>query len=161
MDFIMSYVFPQHHFPSICIVGKTETVSIGEVQHRVTAASDDSREGFEDPDESVELVSRSCSTCKNCPICCLSTLCSRKCFTSLVWSTSSSSPYPSLKWLVRGPSPPWNSWRTAKEPPLTQENLEAFLLNATEKEIILGLDKDDIIDKMAESSKLLRHLLVH
>ena len=44
---------------------------------------------------------------------------------------------------------------------LTQENLDAFLLMATEKEILMGLDKDDIIDKMAESSELLRHLLVY
>eukprot|EP00063_Salmo_salar_P063808 XP_014038643.1 PREDICTED: zinc finger protein 519-like [Salmo salar] len=35
---------------------------------------------------------------------------------------------------------------------LTQENLEAFLLMAKEKEIIMGLGKDDIIDKMSEST---------
>ena len=38
---------------------------------------------------------------------------------------------------------------------LTQENLEVFLLMATEKEILMALDKDDVIDKMAESSELL------
>lgn len=44
---------------------------------------------------------------------------------------------------------------------LNQENLEAFILMATEKEILMALDKDDIIDKMAESSELLRRLLVY
>jgi hypothetical protein len=44
---------------------------------------------------------------------------------------------------------------------LNQENLEAFMLMATEKEILMALDKDDIIDKMAESSELLRRLLVY
>ncbi len=44
---------------------------------------------------------------------------------------------------------------------LSQENLETFLLMATEKEILMELDKDDIIDKMAESSELLRHILVY
>ncbi|KAL1251688.1 hypothetical protein QQF64_019484 [Cirrhinus molitorella] len=44
---------------------------------------------------------------------------------------------------------------------LSQDNLEAFLLMATEKEILMELDKDDIIDKMAESSELLRRLLVY
>lgn len=44
---------------------------------------------------------------------------------------------------------------------LSQENLEAFLLMATEKEILMELDKDDIIDKMSESSELLRRLLVY
>jgi hypothetical protein len=31
----------------------------------------------------------------------------------------------------------------------------------TEKEILMGLDKDDIIDKMSESSELPRRLLVY
>ena len=44
---------------------------------------------------------------------------------------------------------------------LNQENLEAFMLMATEKEILMALDKDDIIDKMAESSELLRRLLLY
>ncbi|KAL1250913.1 hypothetical protein QQF64_018709 [Cirrhinus molitorella] len=35
---------------------------------------------------------------------------------------------------------------------LSRDNLEAFLLMATEKEILMELDKDDIIDKMAERS---------
>lgn len=43
---------------------------------------------------------------------------------------------------------------------LNQENLEAFILMATEKEILMALDKVDIIDKMAESSELQRRLLV-
>ncbi len=34
---------------------------------------------------------------------------------------------------------------------LSQDNLETFLLMATEKEILTEIDKDDIIDKMAES----------
>ncbi|KAL1251715.1 hypothetical protein QQF64_019511 [Cirrhinus molitorella] len=44
---------------------------------------------------------------------------------------------------------------------LSQDNLEVFLLMATEKENLMELDKDDIIDKMAESSELLRRLLVY
>ena len=44
---------------------------------------------------------------------------------------------------------------------LTQENLEAFLLMATENEILMGLGKDDIMYKMSESSELLCRLLVY
>lgn len=36
-----------------------------------------------------------------------------------------------------------------------------FRLMETENKILMELDKDDIIDKMAESSKLLRHLQVY
>jgi hypothetical protein len=44
---------------------------------------------------------------------------------------------------------------------LTQKNLEGFILMATEKEIIMGLDQDDITDKKAAISELLHHLLVY
>lgn len=44
---------------------------------------------------------------------------------------------------------------------LSQEDHEAFLLMAIEKEILMEPDKDDITDKMAGSSELLRRLLVY
>lgn len=123
--------------------------ALEEYNTRATTASDESGEGFEDPDESVELVSRSCSTCKNCPICCYLGLGYKFLFTLSIpqWLEKT---FSTLKFVK-------NHLRTS----LTQENLEAFLLMATEKEILLGLDKDDIIDKMAESSELLRRPLVY
>lgn len=38
--------------------------------------------------------------------------------------------------------------------------MEAFMLMATEKEILMRLDSDDVIDRVAEKSKLLRNLLL-
>jgi len=40
---------------------------------------------------------------------------------------------------------------------IKQEHLEAFM--STEREILVGFDIDNIIDKVAESSKVLRNLL--
>lgn len=111
----------------------------------------------------MELVNRSCSTCKNCPICCYLLLSQYNLLTdayhiiglgykfllTLSISQVACEKTSTLKFKK-------NHLRTS----LTQENLEAFLLMATEKDILMGLDKDDIIDKMAESSELLRHLLV-
>lgn len=42
---------------------------------------------------------------------------------------------------------------------MSQDNLEAFMLMATEKEVLMNLDADDVIDRVAEKSKLLRTLL--
>lgn len=43
---------------------------------------------------------------------------------------------------------------------MREEHLEAFMLMATEKEILMRLDSDDVIDRVAEKSKLLRNLLL-
>ncbi|KAJ4945965.1 hypothetical protein JOQ06_023643, partial [Pogonophryne albipinna] len=42
---------------------------------------------------------------------------------------------------------------------MTQDRLEAFLLMSTEKEILMGLDIDNVIDKVAETSELMRRQL--
>ena len=41
---------------------------------------------------------------------------------------------------------------------MSQDNLEAFMM-ATEKEVLMSLDADDMLDRVAEKSKLLRTLL--
>lgn len=42
---------------------------------------------------------------------------------------------------------------------MSQENLKALMLMATEKRDLMNPDSDDVIDKIAEKSKLLRSLL--
>lgn len=131
-------------------------------QCNTRATSDESGEGSNDPDENVELVSKSCSTCKNCPICCYLLLSQYNLLTDAyhivglgykflltlsITQVACERTFSTLKFVK-------NRLRTS----LTQENLEAFLLMATEKEILMGLDKDDIIDKSSES---LHRLLVH
>ncbi|XDV21827.1 hypothetical protein PO909_026847 [Leuciscus waleckii] len=132
---------------------------------RGAASNDEAGEGSEVPDESVEFVSRSCSTCKNCPICCYLLLSQYNLLTDAyhiiglgnkflltlsITQVACERTFSTLK-LVK------SRLRTS----MSQDNLEAFLLMATEKEILMELDKDDIIDKMAESSELLRRLLVY
>src|SRR4029434_10211351 len=43
---------------------------------------------------------------------------------------------------------------------LSQDNLEAFVLMCTEKEILMSISNDTVIDKVAETSALLRRLLM-
>ncbi len=46
------------------------------------------------------------------------------------------------------------------EPEVEQENLEAFMLMGTYKEILMSIDNETIINKVAETSALLRRLLM-
>jgi len=43
---------------------------------------------------------------------------------------------------------------------LSQEHLEAFMLMATERDILFSLESDVIIDKVAEKSELFSRLLL-
>ena len=43
---------------------------------------------------------------------------------------------------------------------LTQEHLEAFMLMCTEKEILMTLENDAVVDKVAMTSDVLRRLLL-
>src|SRR4029434_623781 len=43
---------------------------------------------------------------------------------------------------------------------LSQDNLEAVMLMCTEKEILMSISNDKVIDKVAETSALLRRLLM-
>lgn len=130
-----------------------------EYNTRAATTSDDSGE---DLDESVEFVSTSCSACKNCLICCYLLLLTdayhiigldyKFILTLSISQVACERTFSTLKLVKNRP-------RTS----LNQENLEAFILinRETKKEIVMALDKDDIIDKMAESSELLRYLLVY
>ena len=43
---------------------------------------------------------------------------------------------------------------------MSQDNLEAFMLMCIEKEILMSISNDTVIDKVAETSALLRRLLM-
>ncbi len=43
---------------------------------------------------------------------------------------------------------------------MSQDNLEAFMLMGTEKEILMSIDNETVINKVAETSALLRRLLM-
>ncbi|CAL9702122.1 unnamed protein product [Knipowitschia caucasica] len=106
-----------------------------------------------------------CSSCKNCPICCytilrrynlltdayhLIGLAYKYLLTLSVTQVACERTFSILKFVK-------NRLRTS----LSQEHLEAFLLMSAEKEILMELDSDDIIDKVAETTKLMQRLLTH
>lgn len=132
---------------------------------RDRGASDVPGEESDDLEENMELTSRHCSTCKNCAICCHLLLSQYNLLTDAyhvigmgykflltlsVTQVACERTFSTLKFVK-------NRLRTS----LTQDNLEAFLLMSTEKEILMGLDRDSIIDKVAEGSELLRRLLTY
>ncbi len=43
---------------------------------------------------------------------------------------------------------------------MSQENLDAFMLMGTYKEILMSIDNETVINKVAETSALLRRLLM-
>lgn len=43
---------------------------------------------------------------------------------------------------------------------MSQEHLEGFMLMGTEKEILMSIDNETVINKVAETSALLRQLLM-
>jgi len=111
--------------------------------------------------EDMELNNTSCTSCKDCAICVYHILSKCNLLTDayhvigLALLTLSFSQvacertFSTLKFVK-------NRLRST----LTQERLEAFMLMCTEKEILMTLDNDGIIDRVAESSELLRRLLV-
>lgn len=114
--------------------------------------------------EDMELTNTSCSSCKDCAICVYHILSKYNLLTDayhviglaykflLTLSFSQVAcerTFSTLKFVK-------NRLRTT----LTQEHLEAFMLMCTEKEILMTLDNDRVIDRVAETSGLLRRLLV-
>ena len=116
-------------------------------------------------DESdIELTNKSCKSCKDCAICVYHVLSKYNLMTAsyhviglaykflLTLSFSQVScerTFSTLKFVK-------NRLRTK----LTQDHLEAFMLMCTEKDILMKLENDVVIDKVAVSSDVLRRLLV-
>lgn len=110
--------------------------------------------------QDVELESKTCSSCKNCVICVHLILSQYNLLTYHVIGLA----YKLLLTLSITQVACERSFSTVKfiknrlRSTLTQKNFEAFMLMCTEKEIFMSLDT--VIDKVAETSALLRHLLM-
>ena len=113
----------------------------------------------------MELESRTCSSCKNCAICVHLILSQYNLLTDAyhviglaykflltlsITQVACERSFSTLKFVK-------NRLRSS----LSQDNLEAFMLMCTEKEILMSISNDTvIIDKVAETSALLRRLLM-
>lgn len=124
------------------------------------SALDDASEMEEEEDAEIHLVSKKCAACQNCVLCCYFHLQQLNLFTHAynnIWLAykfllTLSGTQVACGQSFRSPKFIKNRLRTR----LSQDNLEALMLMATEKEVLMNLDKDDIIDRVEEKSKLLR-----
>lgn len=112
----------------------------------------------------MELESRTCSSCKNCAICVHQILSQYNLLTDAyhviglaykflltlsITQVACERSFSTLKFVK-------NRLRSS----MTQDHMEAFMLMCTEKEILMSIDNDKVIDKVAETSALLRRLLM-
>lgn len=125
--------------------------------------SEEEEDNQEDMEE-IDLVSKRCTACRNCAVCCYFLLQKLKCFSNAYHKIQLA--YKVLLILSCTQVACERSFSTLKfiksrlRSRMQEENLEAFMLMATEKEILMRLDSDDVIDRVAEKSKLLRNLLL-
>ena len=119
-------------------------------------------EGDSEAEEGLELQTK-CSSCRNCPICCYNILSHynllshsyhtigqayKFMLTLSVTQVACERTFSTLKFVK-------NRLRSS----MSQDRLEAFLLMSTQKETLMDLDVDSIIDKVAETSALMRRQL--
>ena len=127
--------------------------------YTVRTAAEHTKDG-----DGLELIVTSCTSCKDCAICVYRVLSKYNLLTDsyhviglaykflLTLSFSQVAcerTFSTLKFVK-------NRLRTT----LTQDHLEAFIIMCTEKEILMSLDNDEVIDKVAETSKVLQRLLM-
>ena len=117
-------------------------------------------------DDEDEIISNSnCSFCKNCPICCYQILSRYNLLTDAYHVIGLA--YKFLLTLPVTQVTCERSFSTLKfikdrlRSTLSQEHLQAFMLMAVEKGMLMTLDNDAIIDKVAEKSSRLRKLLTY
>ncbi len=118
-------------------------------------------EDVPEEDDGVEIVNKSCSSCKNCPVLLPYYLSIQPIdqrvphfgtykflLTLSVTQVACGRSFSTLKFI-----------KSRLRSSLTQQHLEAFMLMASERDVLMALDSDQIIDGIAERSEQLRKLL--
>ena len=115
-------------------------------------------------EEETNIVTTSCSSCKNCPLCCyqvlrrfnmladtyhLLGLAYKYLLTLSLIQVACERTFSTLKFIK-------NRLRSS----LSANKLDMFMMMATEKDILMALDSDIVIDRVATKSELLRKLLL-
>ncbi|KAJ8270536.1 hypothetical protein GJAV_G00116060 [Gymnothorax javanicus] len=129
-------------------------------EYKTRTAEDGSEEGQEES----EIVTKSCGSCKNCPLCCyqilrrfnmlsdayrLLGLAYKYLLTLSLTQVACERTFSTLKFI-----------KSRLRSSLSANKLEMFMLMATEKDILMSFDTDMVIDRVAEKSELLRKLLL-
>lgn len=112
----------------------------------------------------IEIERSVCNSCRNCPVCVYLVLSQYNLFTDAYHVIGLAYKY--LLTLSISQVACERTFSTLKfvknrlRSTLHQEHLEAFMLMCTEKETLMALDSDAIIDKVAQTSALLRQQLM-
>ncbi|MGH0152455.1 UNVERIFIED_CONTAM: hypothetical protein FKN15_022303 [Acipenser sinensis] len=114
-------------------------------------------------EEELELENKTCTSCKNCAMCCNLILSPYNLFTDAYhviglgykFLLTLSVTQVACEWCFSTLKFVKNRLRST----MSQDLLEGFMLMSTEKEILMALDSDGVIDRIAQKSALLRPLL--
>ena len=144
-----------------CLAGQWDRLKASHLEDYMIRTVEDGSEGQE---EETDLVNKACASCKNCPLCCYQILqrlnmlsdayhllgLAYKLLLALsLTQVACERTFSTLKFIK-------NRLRSN----LSASKLEAFMLMATEKDILMALDTDVVIDKVANKSALMRKLLL-
>ena len=117
-----------------------------------------------EPDR-VEMMHKMVPSCKDCAVCCYQILWRYNLLTDTYHVISQGYKFlPTLSVTQVACERSFSVLKYVKSrlrSTLSQEHLEAFMLMATEKDILMALDTDVVINRVAEKSELLRKLLTH
>uniref|UniRef100_A0AAQ5XSS1 DUF4371 domain-containing protein n=1 Tax=Amphiprion ocellaris TaxID=80972 RepID=A0AAQ5XSS1_AMPOC len=117
-----------------------------------------------DDQEEMDMISKTCASCKECPLCCykvllrfnmlthaypLLGLAYKFLLTLSVTRVACERSFSTLHYIK-------NRLRSS----LSASKLEAFMLMATEKDVLVSLDTDTVIDRVAEKTELMKKLLL-
>ncbi|RXN11863.1 hypothetical protein ROHU_010362 [Labeo rohita] len=143
------------------LAGQWDKLKESPLDEYVTRTVEDGPDGKE---EDMEIINKSCASCKDCPLCCyqilqrfnmltdaypLLGLAYKFLLTLSITQVACKRSFSTLKYI-----------KSRLRSSLSASKLEAFMLMATEKDILVVLDTDTVIDRVAEKSKLLRKLLL-
>ncbi len=121
-------------------------------------------EGPDGKEEDMDIKNKSCESCKECPMCCfqilqrfnmltdayhLLGLAYKFLLTLSITQVACERSFSMLKYI-----------KSKLRSCLSSSNLEGFMLMAIEKDILVDLDTDAIIDKVAEKSEMMKKLLL-
>ncbi|KAI2646688.1 Zinc finger MYM-type protein 1 [Labeo rohita] len=139
------------------LAGQWDKLKESPLDEYVTRTVEDGPDGKE---EDMESINKICASCKDCSLCCYQILQRFNMLTDAYPLLGLA--YKFLLTLSITQVACERSFSTLKyiKSRLSASKLEPFMLMATEKDILVALDTDTVIDRVAEKSKLLRKLLL-
>lgn len=120
--------------------------------------------GCDDDEEDTDVLHKQCKSCKECPVCCYQILKRYNLFTDayhiLGWGYRYLLTLPVTQVACERSFSVLKHIKSRIRSTQSQEHLEASMLMTTEKDILMSLDNDLVIDKVAEKSDLLKKILI-